>query len=465
MFLAFLKMIESDTTELKRELTDKLEKEIVAFLNTKGGDVLIGVDDNGKVVGILDADQIQLTIADRIRTNILPSCLGLFEVYVEEIDDKHIVHIRVSAGSEKPYYLKKYGMSPIGCYLRVGSSVKQMEPSMIDRLFASRTRNSLRNIPSPRLVEHKFAQLKIYYEEKGLTVNDSFLRNLDLFTPNGEINYIGYLLADENSVSFKVAKFAGTNKNELIENEEYGYCSILKATQKILDKLDIENKTFTSVSGAAQRQERKMIDSRALREALINAVVHNDYTREVSPVVEIYSDHLSIVSYGGLVDGLSEEDFFNGRSMPRNRELMRIFRDMKLVEHLGTGMGRILSAYDKSIFHISKNFIEISFPYKEDYTEIIATPPVTPPVTHNASDLNFTVKQMMLLLEGEMSKNDLMQSLGLRDTKYFKQNILQKAIKLNLIELTQPDSPNSPTQKYRLTPIGKSLKESLLNQD
>lgn len=186
---------------------------------------------------------------------------------------------------------------------------------------------------------------------------------------------------------------------------------------------------------------------------------------EVSPVVEIYSDHLSIVSYGGLVDGLSEEDFFNGRSMPRNRELMRIFRDMQLVEHLGTGMGRILSAYDRSIFHISKNFIEISFPYKEDYTEIIATPPVTPPVTATESSLSFTLKQMVLLLEGEMSKNDLMRSLGLKDTKYFKQNILQKAIKLNLIELTQPDSPNSPTQKYRLTPIGKSLKESLLKQD
>ena len=72
---------------------------------------------------------------------------------------------------------------------------------------------------------------------------------------------------------------------------------------------------------------------------------------------------------------------------------------------------------------------------------------------------------MVLLLEGEMSKNALMKSLGLKDTKYFKQNILQKAIKLNLIELTQPNSPNSPTQKYRLTPVGKSLKKSLFEQE
>lgn len=467
-------MIESDTTELIRELNDKLEKEVVAFLNTKGGDIFIGVDNEGGVVGVEDADHIQLVITDRIKKNILPSSLGLFEVYAEEIDNKSIVHIRVSAGLERPYYIKQYGMSPLGCYLRIGSGIKQMEPNMIDRLFASRTRNSLRSIPSPRFGEHTFAQLKIYYEEKGYSINDAFLRNLDLFTPNGKINYIGYLLADENSVSFKVAKFAGNNKNELIENEEFGYCSILKATKKILDKLDIENKTFTSVSGAAQRQERRMVDSRALREALINAVVHNDYTREVSPVVEIYSDHLSIVSYGGLVEGLSEEDFFNGRSMPRNRELMRVFRDMQLVEHLGTGMGKILTAYDRSIFHISENFIEIAFPYKEAYSDIPATesdatppvtPPVAPPVNAIESNMSFTLKQMVLLLEGEMSKNDLMQSLGLKDTKYFKQNILQKAIKLNLIELTQPNSPNSPTQKYRLTPVGESLKKSLFQQE
>lgn len=99
-------MIESDTTELKRELNDKLEKEVVAFLNTKGGDIFIGVDNEGGVVGVEDADHIQLAITDRIKKNILPSSLGLFEVYAEEIDNKSIVHIRVSAGLERPYYIK-----------------------------------------------------------------------------------------------------------------------------------------------------------------------------------------------------------------------------------------------------------------------------------------------------------------------------------------------------------------------
>ena len=121
-----------------------------------------------------------------------------------------------------------------------------------------------------------------------------------------------------------------------------------------------------------------MIDSRALREALINAIVHNDYSKEVAPVIEIYSDRLSITSYGGLIEGLSVEEFFSGRSMPRNRELMRIFRDLNLVEHLGSGLNRILQVYDKDIFRLSENFLEVAFPFSKEYLSL--TPQVTPQV-------------------------------------------------------------------------------------
>ena len=181
---------------------------------------------------------------------------------------------------------------------------------MIDRLYASRTRNSLRNIVSPRYANHSFAQLKIYYEERGFKLNESFLQNLDLYTSDGKLNYVAYLLADVNSVSMKVAKYSGKDKRDLIENEEYGFCSLVKATERVLDKLEIENKTFTKITGAAQRLERRMIDKIALREAFINAVVHNDYTREVPPVVEIYADRLVITSYGGLIEGLSVNEFY-----------------------------------------------------------------------------------------------------------------------------------------------------------
>jgi predicted HTH transcriptional regulator len=115
-----------------------------------------------------------------------------------------------------------------------------------------------------------------------------------------------------------------------------------------------------------------MIDETALREALINSIVHNDYSREVPPVVEIFSDRLTITSYGGLPQGLSRTNFFRCRSMPRNRELMRIFRDVDLVEQLGSGMSRILKVYDQSIFSFEDDFMIVTFPYANGFMTPVA---------------------------------------------------------------------------------------------
>ena len=90
--------------------------------------------------------------------------------------------------------------------------------------------------------------------------------------------------SDVNSVSIKVAKYSDTDKRDLIENEEYGFCSLIKATERVLDKLEIENITFTKITGAAKGLKLRMVDKIALREAFINAIVHNDYTGEVPPV-------------------------------------------------------------------------------------------------------------------------------------------------------------------------------------
>lgn len=151
-------------------------------------------------------------------------------------------------------------------------------------------------------------------------MNKNFANSLELLTPEGKYNYIAYLLADENGVSVKVAKYAGMNKVDLIETVP-------------------------------------------LREALINAVVHNDFSHEIPPVFEIFSDRMEFTSYGGLIQGQSKEDFFSCSSMPRNRELMRVFKDVGLVEQLGSGMSRILQFYDRNIFEISDHFIKVTFPF------------------------------------------------------------------------------------------------------
>ena len=357
---------ESNRVELKEKLNEKLEREICAFLNNREGGVLyIGVADDGTIVGVSDADALQKKVAERIRDNLLPSALGLYDVASEEMDGKTVIKVIVSSGTEKPYYIKEKGMSSAGCFIRVGTTVQPMSTSMIDELYSKRLRNqTLRNIPSPRQ-DLTFSQLKIYYEERGLALNDKFASTLELLTPDGKYNYVAYLLADENGVSVKVAKYAGRDKVDLIENEEYGYCSLIKAAHRVLDKFEIENVTRTKITGK-ERIDRTLVGRVPLREAIINAIVHNDYTREIPPVFEIFSDRIEITSDGGLVYGQSEEDFFSFASMPRNRELMRVFKDVGLVEQLGSGMSRILKEYDKSIFSISPRSIKVVFPCPEE---------------------------------------------------------------------------------------------------
>jgi len=406
------------------------------------------------------------------------------------------------------------------------------------------TSNALRNITSPRVADHTFNQLKRYYEEKGFTINQTFLENLDFYTTDKKLNYAAYLFADINSISIKVAKYAGTNKVDLIENKEYGYCSLIKATDSVLDKLDIENRTLANITGEPKFLQKRLIDRTALREALLNAIVHNDYSREVTPVIEIYADRLTITSYGSLVAGLSKEEFFNGRSMLRNREIMRIYKDLDLVEQLGSGMSRITEKYPQNIYHFSENFIEVCFPFANNHDNKNNTSGQYA-VQHNPTqqDVKGTsgqsavqqsttrqsvsqcdqpqqkeqesasqesasqesasqesasqesasqesasqesasqesasqesashfqggkratrqVKKLVMVLQEEMSRKELMDLLRLTGRSNFDKLYLQPALERKMVEMTLPEKPNSRLQKYRLTSLGLQINKQLM---
>lgn len=259
-------MPETNRIEYKREFNSDvdIEKEVIAFLNYhEGGVIYIGIDNVGKVIGIADADGDALKIKDRIKNNISPSAMGLFDVVVEERKGKEIVKITVASGSEKPYFKKKYGMTDKGCFIRVGTAAEPMPQGIIDKLFATRTRNSIGKIRSNRQ-DLTFEQLRIYYEEKRKPLNGQFKKSLELLTEDGALNYAAYLLADENGVSIKVAKYRGTNRVDLIENNEYGYCSLIKATKSVLDKIELENRTATQIT-SKERIDRRLWNPVAIR--------------------------------------------------------------------------------------------------------------------------------------------------------------------------------------------------------
>lgn len=441
---------ETNRIEYKQQLTDDVEKEAIAFLNyPEGGIVYIGIEKTGKIIGVNNVDSDMLKIKDRLKNNILPSCMGLFDIATETIDSKDVIKITFASGTEKPYYIKKLGMSEKGTFIRVGTAAEPMPVKMIESLFAKRTRNSIGKIKSPNQ-NLTFEQLKIYYEGANKTLNQQFASNLELLTEDGRYNYVAYLLADVNGMSIKVAKYEGLDRVDLMENNEYGYCSLVKATKQVLDKINVENKTLAKIT-SKEREEKKLWNPVALREAVINAIVHNDYTSEIPPKFEFFDDRIEITSFGSLPQGMTEKEFFEGYSVPRNKELMRVFRDLDLVEHLGSGIPRILRSYGKECFIFTENFLRMTFPASEKVTPQVI-PQVTPQVTPQ-------VKELIKILDGEMNRLELQEKLALSDRENFRLNYLKPALESQLIEMTIPNKPNSKSQKYRLTTEGKQLKE------
>lgn len=360
--------IEDSRTEFKVKLVDDLEESVIAFLNKDGGDIYIGIDDNGNVVGLKNnMDLLQRKVKDKIISSVEPSVLGLFDLEVLEKDDNKYLKITIAKGYDTPYHIKGMGMTPDSCFIRVGSSNERMDEHLINKMFRERTKDSLKNIVSPRQ-DLTFTDLKIYYAEKGFDVGDNFEKQLDFFTKDGKYNYVAYLLADSNRVSIKVAKYAGDDVDELMENYEFGDCSLIKATYRVLEKFRTENKVYAKIT-YPERIEQPMYDYTAVREAVINAIVHNDWATEYPPKFEFFSDRLEISSFGGIQSEFTEEEFLQGYSAPKNPELMRVFRDLELVEHLGTGIRRILKRYDKSIYHFYPHFIRVSIKYNQNEFE------------------------------------------------------------------------------------------------
>ena len=359
---------ETELIEFKEKLTDSLEKEVVAFLNAKGGCIYIGVKDNGDIAGISDIDKIQLQVKDRLINCISPAILSFFTMRTEYIDGKAVLKISIKEGVEKPYYIKSKGLSESGAFIRIGSSAQPMSREMIYSLINKTFPKSLTVIESPEQ-ELTFAELFIHYRRFNKPLNDNtFAKTLNFLTKDGKYNYLAYLMADNNQVSVRFARFNDSGERfELIEKGiEYGFGCIITAIQRVLDRFEIENITLSKLTGAAHRIDKRLVDNKCLREVIINAFAHNDYSYGMLPIFEVFQNRFAVRSYGGLVPQLTIEDFFLGVSALRNQELMRILKDVELVEALGIGIREITKVYDRNIFQFTDTTLYVQLPFDSE---------------------------------------------------------------------------------------------------
>lgn len=418
-------MIETERIEFKKILNDKLEKEVVGFLNTRhGGMIYIGVDDDGKVIGVNDIDKVELEIKDRIKQNISPSTIGLFEIITLEEDNKRYIQIIVSGGNQQPYYIKKFGMSSEGCYIRIGTSVEKMTDDLIMSLFQKREKKILTNILSP-IKQLTFDFLIEKYKEKGYEIGENLLQQLEFYTENNEFNYVAFLFSEQNNLLFQYARYSNEDVFDLIEQKTFTNQSILKSALEIIDFLQMRNITYTKIVPNG-REDIQKFNPIALREIVVNSIVHNDYRTNGMPTFEEFPNRFEISSFGGLPNGFTREDFLNGYSLPVNPTIIRIFRDLGLAERLGTGIRRVLKYYPKEIFKFSPNFIRVNIPFKMT-NEIDERPTILNLLKNNPY---LTRKELANLLDKSEStvyreltlleKNGYIERIGSNKTGFWK---------------------------------------------
>lgn len=239
--------------------------------------------------------------------------------------------------------------------------------------------------------------------------------------------------------------------------KEGGYVYI--GVDKEGNTVGVENKTSATIT-PVERIETPLWDKVALREAVINAMVHNDYSFEVPPKFEIFPDRIEITSAGRLPESLSREEFFSGISIPRNKELMRIYRDVELVESLGSGIPRILRAYGEDFFTFTDNFIRITFPVSS-LAGTKSAPSRHQVGTKSALSEIDGIEKLIDFCGSVRSISEMLSFMNLKDRTKFRKKYINPLLEAGILEMTIPNKPNSQFQKYRLTAIGTEMKKSL----
>ena len=211
--------IESETLELKEKYTDTITKEIVSFLNGKGGTILIGVKDNGIVIGVDKIDEVLRKISDIITSQIEPNPQDEISCELKFDEGKTLIVIHINKGRNHIYCQKKYGFSSAGCTIRIGTTCKEMTPEQIkiryEKKFIDNEYMLKKRANSSNL---SFRELKIYYSEKNYHLEDkSFETNLNLRNEAGEYNLLAELLSDKNNIPFIFVKFQEKNKASISE--------------------------------------------------------------------------------------------------------------------------------------------------------------------------------------------------------------------------------------------------------
>ncbi len=346
----YLTQVESKTLEFKQSCYSlkNIVKSVVAFANTAGGVILIGVNDDRDVVGVdeplKDEQRLSSAFADSIRPLLMP------DISITTYRDRSIIIVKVYH-SFAPFYLESEGPEN-GVYIRLGSTNRKADKDTIENIRRMARNLAYDELPCPDLNSEAidFRVASELFAKRSRTLDNKSLQTLGILTEHNRTavpTIGGILLFGSNrkrhfpDAIIRCARFEGESGSRFIDQLEIDD-PLPEAVESILKFIRKHIRVGLEI-GSIHSTEHPQYPPKAIREAVINAIVHADYSIPGMNIrIAIYDDRIEITNPGTLPFGMSVETALSGVSKLRNRVIGRIFKELNLIEQWGTGITRII---------------------------------------------------------------------------------------------------------------------------
>lgn len=300
---------ESETVEFKEVVVEDIKKEIIAFANCDGGKLYIGVRDDGTVTGLDDPDRAALQISNIVRDAIKPDVTMFLHYETLEEYGKKIVVVDVQRGTDRPYYIARKGMRPEGVYVRQGYSSVPAAGTAIRRMIKETDGD---RFEAMRCMDQDltFESAKKEFELRDVEFCPQQMQTLKMIDHDGIYSNLALLLSDQCVHTIKVAVFQGTDQTIFKDRREFSG-SLMRQMNEVYEFIDFRNRIRATIEKLYRFDVRDYPEI-AVREALLNLLVHRDYSFSASALINIYENRIEFVSIGGLLPGIDLEDVMIG---------------------------------------------------------------------------------------------------------------------------------------------------------
>ena len=465
---------EGKTFECKRDLSSPLNllKSLVAFANSAGGLVLIGVADASReVIGLPEPLQAEEQLCNLIADGIAPRLVPNVELVAH--GDLNLLLVEVFPSSQRPHHLIKQGPEQ-GVFVRLGSTNRQADSALIEELRRSVSGAAFDEQPIAELSVDDLDRDAITAAFEGIrSISDQDLHILRVLTKvqGRDVPTAGGMLLfgrDRQSwfpdAWLQCARFVGTTKAGIFDQLDIQapLPQALEQALAFLKKHAVRSADFQEL----RRVDRWSIPLASLREALTNALVHSDYSQRGAPIrVAYFDDRIEIENPGVLIPGLSLDDLPRGISRLRNRVISRVFRELGLIEQWGSGIPVILEeAASQHLppplfeevglrFRVTLPLAQPSSPAQGQSRPRGAESGAESRAESGAESLaesRLAEQVLQALADGPMSKSEIARALGRESVSGALNRTIRQLLDRCEIGYTLPNTPNSRLQKYRL---------------